>query len=144
MLHEGFDLVMGNRVAGGDNGARSAGNMNRLFSRPSWTARETMNFWSASFRARTWWLVGGTFVLVKLWLVAGQTIYAIGPSQHDDRLFLSLAASILEGKWLGPYYQLTLSKGPMYPIWIALVFLTGVPLFTAQHLLYAAACAVFV
>jgi len=79
-------------------------------------------------------------VLFKLWLVAAQPISAVGHAQYDDRLFLELASSLLRGDWLGPYTHLTLAKGPMYSIFIAAVFLTGVPLFTAQHLFYAAAC----
>ncbi len=82
--------------------------------------------------------------LVKLWLVRGQAIYAIGPADHDDRLFLQLAEYLTHGGWLGPYNQLTLAKGPFYPCWIAFVYRLGVPLFFAQHLLYAGACALFV
>ncbi len=36
-------------------------------------------------------LCGAPTGLVKLWLVRGQAIYAIGPADHDDRLFLQLA-----------------------------------------------------
>jgi hypothetical protein len=83
-------------------------------------------------------------VLIKLWLVAGQTMMAIGDSPHDDRLFLKLAASLLQGEWLGPYTDRTLAKGPFYSIFIAATFLLGVPLFTAVHVLYATACGVLV
>jgi hypothetical protein len=88
------------------------------------------------------WLVAGgvSLVALKLWLVAGQTISAVGPAAHDDRLFLEQAASLLAGRWLGPYSQFALMKGPMYPFFVAAVFLLGVPLFAAQHLLYALAC----
>ena len=79
-------------------------------------------------------------VAAKLWLVSAQTVYAIGPAGHDDRLFLEQASSLLAGRWLGPYSQFALMKGPMYSLFIAAVFLLGVPLFTAQHLLYASAC----
>ncbi len=88
------------------------------------------------------WMLGGGLVLVaaKLWLVSAQTVYAIGPAGHDDRLFLEQASSLLAGRWLGPYSQFALMKGPMYSLFVAAVFVTGVPLFTAQHLLYAFAC----
>ncbi len=89
-----------------------------------------------------WWLAGGiALVVLKLWLVAGQTIFAIGTAVHDDRLFLNLADQLLRGEWLGPYDNLTLAKGPTYPLWVAGVFLSGLPLFPAQHLLYATAVA---
>lgn len=85
-----------------------------------------------------------TLVVVKLWLVAGQTLMAIGDSPHDDRLFLKLTASLLQGEWLGPYTDRTLAKGPFYSMFIAASFLLGVPLFTAVHVLYATACGVLV
>jgi hypothetical protein len=83
-----------------------------------------------------------SLVLVKLWLVAGQTMMAPGNSPHDDRLFLKLSASLLQGEWLGSYTDRTLAKGPFFSIFTAGVFLLGLPLFTAIHLLYAAACGV--
>lgn len=63
---------------------------------------------------------------------------------HDDRLFLNLASALLSGKWLGPYNNLTLAKGPFYPIFIAVAFILGIPLLLAQHLLYITACIIFV
>lgn len=78
---------------------------------------------------------------VKLWLTAAQTIYAIGPAFHDDRLFVELAAHVLQGEWLGPYNQFTLAKGPLFPLFIAALFKLGVPLLLAQQALYAAAAA---
>ncbi len=91
------------------------------------------------------WLWAALLVTAgKLWLTRGQTVYAIGNAGHDDRLFIELAAHLLRGDWLGPYDQLTLAKGPMYSIWIALVALIHLPLYFAQHLLYAASCALLV
>ena len=63
---------------------------------------------------------------------------------YDDRLFIDLARHILNGDWLGPYDHRTLAKGPFYPMWIAAVFKSGVPLLLAQHLLYIMACLIFV
>lgn len=88
-----------------------------------------------------WFFAAGVALsLFKLWLVAGQTILAVGHANHDDALFINLARHILGGRWLGPYNELTLAKGPMYSLFIAGSFLLGIPLFTAQHLLYIAAC----
>jgi hypothetical protein len=83
-------------------------------------------------------------VALRLWLVAGQTIWALGSAAYDDALFMRLAGSLTQGRWLGPYDHLTLAKGPFYPMWIAASFRLGVPLLLGQHLLYALACAVFV
>ena len=93
---------------------------------------------------RRWFWAGVLLTAVKLWLVRGQAIYAIGPADHDDRLFLQLAGHLTHGDWLGPYNQLTLAKGPFYSCWVAFAHLLGLPLFFAQHVLYAAACALFV
>jgi len=97
----------------------------------------------------TWtdrWLAGVMLALVlfKLWLVSAQGIFAIGGAGHDDQLFINLAQTILRGQWLGHYSQFTLMKGPMYSLFIAGTYLLRVPLFTAQHLLYAAGCALTV
>ncbi|AOS44954.1 hypothetical protein Verru16b_02023 [Lacunisphaera limnophila] len=90
---------------------------------------------------RGWFWAAVTLTAVKLWLTGGQTVYAIGPAIHDDKLFVGLAGHLLDGNWLGPYNQFTLAKGPMFPLFLALVFWTGLPLLLAQHLLYAGACA---
>ncbi len=94
-------------------------------------------------RERLWLAAGILLTVVKLWLTRGQSVFAIGPSDHDDFLFLRLAEYLVRGGWLGPYDQLTLIKGPFYPLWIAGAFLLGIPLFLSQHLLYAGACALF-
>lgn len=91
--------------------------------------------------SRGWLLAAVVLTAGKLWLTGGQTIFAIGPAFHDDRLFADLAAHLINGDWLGPYNQFTLAKGPMFPLFIAAVFWIGLPLMLAQQLLYATACA---
>jgi hypothetical protein len=83
-------------------------------------------------------------VALKLWLVAAQPVVAHANASFDDRLYLALAEQVLKGNWLGPYSQFTLMKGPMYPLFIAGTFLTGLPLPIAQHLLYLLGCAMLV
>jgi hypothetical protein len=90
---------------------------------------------------RGWFWGAVALTLLKLWLTAGQTVFAIGPAIHDDRLFVDLAAHLLDGQWLGPYNQFTLAKGPMFPLFIAGTFWLGLPLLLSQQLLYAAAAA---
>jgi hypothetical protein len=98
----------------------------------------------SSWKDRWWVWVAVGLTFAKLWLTQGQAIFAIGTAGHDDQLFVKLAESLVSGNWLGPYDQLTLAKGPFYSIWIALVFLIGLPLGFAQQLAYAGACAVVV
>jgi hypothetical protein len=90
------------------------------------------------------WLTMLIMVLVKLWLVEGQNLYARGLLSYDDLLFVSLADYLLKGQWLGPYDTVTLIKGPFYPMWIAFSFTLGLPLLSSEHLLYIAACLVLV
>ncbi|MFZ1493880.1 MAG: hypothetical protein WAU60_10780 [Candidatus Competibacter denitrificans] len=80
------------------------------------------------------------FILTKLWLVSDQGLVAFAHAAHDDLLFVRLANYLIQLEWLGPYDNLTLIKGPFYPLWIATTFLIGIPLLLSQHLLYIAAC----
>lgn len=90
------------------------------------------------------WVAFIILAIAKLWLIGGQTLFAIGGAGHDDRLFVNLAIALLKGEWLGTYNNLTLAKGMFYPLWIATTYLLGVPLMLAQHLLYITACVTFV
>ncbi|MEI6321641.1 MAG: hypothetical protein WCP60_00870 [bacterium] len=81
-------------------------------------------------------------ILFKLWLVNCNGIEARGFEYYDDQLFISHATAILKGRWLGDYSQGTLMKGPMYPLFIAGSYYLGIPLFTAQHILYIIACTI--
>lgn len=90
------------------------------------------------------WLVVLILSFTKIWLVAGQHISAIGGAGVDDRLFINLASNLLHSNWLGNYNNLTLAKGPFYPIWIAFSYVVHIPLFYSQHLLYILGCTILV
>jgi hypothetical protein len=92
------------------------------------------------------WLVLVIAGIGKLWLAAGQHLDIISPilSPYDQGMFVTLGHSILRGAWLGPYNDLTLAKGPFYPIFIALTSYLHMPLLFAQQLLYLAGCLVLV
>jgi len=79
-------------------------------------------------------------VALRLWLVIDRGVECVGYYPHDDLLFLRLARSIVQGEWLGAYNNVTLVKGPLYPLWIAGAFLLGLPLLLSQQLGYIAAC----
>ncbi len=55
----------------------------------------------------------------------GQALIANPQFSHDDLLFIRLAQNLAQGQWLGPYDNLTLSKGPFYPLWIAVRIQVG-------------------
>lgn len=99
---------------------------------------------SAAPRFRWWLLAAALLTVLKLSLVRAQSIHAIAPAIHDDKLFLQLAAHLINGDWLGPYTEMTLAKGPLYPIFIAANFYLGLPLLLTQQLVYAGACALVV
>ena len=85
----------------------------------------------------------GLAVLIKLWLVSAQPILATF-TPHDDLLFLILAENLLNGNWLGEFNNRILIKGVFYPLFIAISNILHIPLLTAQHVFYAAACWLFV
>jgi hypothetical protein len=91
----------------------------------------------------SWILSGIICLLIKLWLVAPHDVMAT-LTPHDDFRFIKHAASLLSGKWFGPYDQTTLITGAFYPIFIAGSYWLGIPLLLAQQLLYAGACVIVV
>lgn len=81
----------------------------------------------------------GLLCLAHIWIAWSLPIQAITFSQYDDAHFIEQAAHILNGQWLGPYDALTLIKGPLYPLWIAAIWMTGLPILVSQAILYIAA-----
>lgn len=82
-------------------------------------------------------LIGG----FKIWLISDLDIQGKTQAMHDDRLFVVQAYAILNGQWLGDYNELTLIKGPAYPMWLALLNYFQLPLIQTQALFYIFACA---
>ena len=81
--------------------------------------------------------------LVKIFLAAGQHLFIIGYAGQDDQLFINLAHSILNGDWLGSYNNMTLIKGPFYPLFLAANHLTHIPLLITEQILYIVAVFAF-
>jgi len=81
-----------------------------------------------------------TLILLKLFLVRNQPIFALVGTVQDDQHYINQATWLLKGNWLGPYDQYTLIKGPFFPIWIACTFLLGIPFLLSEHLVYIVAC----
>ena len=95
---------------------------------------------SIEFSLVAQWTAYAVLILLKLYLVQGQSLTAYPGAGHDDGLFLSLALSIVSGNWLGDYSQFTLMKGPFYPLFIAVSHVLHLPLLFSQQLLYLLAC----
>ena len=89
-------------------------------------------------------LLLGAVGLLRIWLTEYQPLLALGWVTTDDQLFIVLAKYLLKGEWLGPYNSLTLVKGPFFSMWIAFMYVLGIPLLLSAQILYIASCLVFV
>lgn len=66
---------------------------------------------------------------------------SLSSGPFDDGLFMKIGYQIANGNWLGPYSQMTLAKGPGYPIFLAINSWLGFPVTLTMTLLYVFACA---
>ncbi|HEX9011945.1 MAG TPA: hypothetical protein VF813_00460, partial [Anaerolineaceae bacterium] len=97
--------------------------------KPSGTFKGEFNHSRDSAQLDTiFWVTIIVVSLFRLWLTSSLPLLVNGNAGHDDLLFIKLASNILHGSWLGSYNQFTLIKGPFYPIFIDLSFLSGFPL----------------
>lgn len=74
-------------------------------------------------------------VVVKLWLTSGLRILP-EYSPHDASNFVSHARTILAGAWFGGYDDLTLIKGPIFPLYLAGMQELGLSLPLAHQLVF--------
>ena len=61
---------------------------------------------------------------------------------HDDALFWENAHQIVKGNWLGVYSQMTLAKGPGFPLFLAINALLGIPVTLLIALFYLFSCGI--
>ena len=92
--------------------------------------------------AAAWAIIGLAFV-ASLWIRLAFPINALGDGVFDDHLFVKLADYLRQGKWLGPYDNLTLAKGAAYSGFILLNHALGVPLKLGEHVVYLGAALYF-
>ncbi|MFA5923545.1 MAG: hypothetical protein WC856_20015 [Methylococcaceae bacterium] len=59
---------------------------------------------------------------------------------HDDALFWLNAYQLVNGNWLGTYSQMTLAKGPGFPLFLAANAVLGIPVTLSIALFYLFAC----
>ena len=84
-------------------------------------------------------LVAALAVLTKFRLTEHNARIAVR-APHDDLYFVDHARSLIDGRWFGDYGDLTLIKGPFYPLFIAAMHQLHLPLFAGESILYACAC----
>jgi hypothetical protein len=58
---------------------------------------------------------------------------------YDDNLFMRLGMNLAQGKWLGHFNELTLIKGPGYPLFLAVNSWLGIPISLAHAIFYCVA-----
>lgn len=86
--------------------------------------------------------IAALLVAVKLAFTSMQMMYILPMSAtFDDDLYFKLAQNISQGAWLGAYDYLTLSKYPLFALWLAFVHKLGLNYLIANQLLWIAACA---
>jgi hypothetical protein len=85
-------------------------------------------------RPQTW--VFALATCIYFWIICEVPIIGWATGKHDDAHFVEGAFHILHGDWLGKYDEMTLIKGPFYPIFIALNFIFRIPLLISQGILY--------
>ncbi|MEA5050302.1 MAG: hypothetical protein VB021_02375 [Oscillospiraceae bacterium] len=84
-------------------------------------------------------------VLFKLALCAVQMLHIYpGETPIDDDWLFAAAKSIGEGRWLGDYNWLTLTKNMFFSVWIWLLHTLRIPYLIGNQLLYLAGCLVLV
>ena len=63
---------------------------------------------------------------------------------HDDGLFIAIGRQLAALRWLGPYNEFTLAKGPGYPAFLALSYWLGLSSSLARALFHCGAIGLFV
>ena len=58
---------------------------------------------------------------------------------HDDALYVRRAVQMMDGHWAGLIDQYTFMRGPLYPLYLAVVGRSGLPLSVVEQLLICAA-----
>jgi hypothetical protein len=78
--------------------------------------------------------------IARIVLVANLPLDLLVQAGHDDGYFIKAAMHLASGRWFGPYDQITLIKGPGYPMFLAAASYTGLPVTIAHALFQVVAC----
>lgn len=81
--------------------------------------------------------------LLFLIVYVHRPLFLLPYAGHDDGLFMNIGRSLAEGRWLGPYSQFTLMKGPGYPLFLAVGSWFGLSVSVMQALFHCAAVVLF-
>jgi hypothetical protein len=81
---------------------------------------------------------------VYFWLSLNLPLSIQTHQVYDDALFILNGMSLIRGDWLGDYSNLTLVKGPVFPMFLAINNFLGTPMPLVAAVLYFAGCFAFV
>lgn len=83
-------------------------------------------------------------IILKHLLLTGLPIFAHPGADHDDGMMVKMAESLMNGRWLGDYNELTLVKGLFFPLFLAINGLFGIPYSISVPGFYTIACVLFI
>lgn len=89
------------------------------------------------------WIAFGAMSLAFVALSVHLPVGVFADAQFDDAWFFGRAHDLAAGRWLGPFSQMTLMKGPGYSLFLALCYTLGVSAVLVQALLYLLGCSLF-
>jgi hypothetical protein len=89
-----------------------------------------------SISQRIFFLLLTCVTFLALLLGSSRHILALPLAVFDDAHFFNQAVNVIQGRWLGEYNHLTLTKGPFYPIFLAANYTLGMPLLISQQVIY--------
>jgi len=89
--------------------------------------------------------VGSILVITvfRFWTIHNREILAVTPSPHDMQLYITTAQSVAQGHWFGQYNERVITRGPVFPLFIAAAYILHIPLAIAQTILYCIASLLF-
>jgi hypothetical protein len=84
-----------------------------------------------------------SLILLYLFVSTHTPLNVLAGAAHDDGLFITLGRYLSEGRWLGPFNQFTLMKGPGYPAFLAVNSWLGTPISVSHALFHCLAVTIF-
>lgn len=83
-------------------------------------------------------------LIIRHYLILEMPVFAYIDYISDDELMVEQAYNIKNGNWLGRYGYNTLLKGPVFPIYLALLSILKMPYLLTTTAIFALACCLFI
>lgn len=85
-----------------------------------------------------------TLIAIRINLILKLPIFAYIDYIDDDELMVQQAKSIVCGNWLGLYGYNTFLKGPVFPLYLAVLYFLKMPYLVTTTLIYSLTCCLFI